>query len=431
MARPISDDSAPAGAFELTLDEMGAQGDAIGFLDGRKVFLAHALAGERVIAVPRRMTGGAIWADPWRVIVHSRERVLPPCRHSGTCGGCKLQHWRESAYRSWKLGLVESALGARKLAPPGTIEGVFIPEGTRRRAELAARRRGDVCVLGFHGGGSHDIVDISECHVLTPPLMALLPGLRWALRDCLDPGQSCDILLTATESGPDMLITARDKPNEGARARLIDFAREAGVARICWRRGEAIPDIVCRFRVPQVSFDGMTVALPAPSFLQPTLAGEAALRAIIMRGLGQARSVAELFCGCGTFTFAIARQAKVLAVDGAKPAIEALSQAARTSGLTGNIEPLHRDLERSPLSVRELRRFEAIVLDPPRGGAKAQSLALAKSGVDRIVYVSCSPSSFARDARVLVDGGFALSQLSVIDQFLWSAHLELVAEFRR
>jgi 23S rRNA (uracil1939-C5)-methyltransferase len=423
--------TAPAEAFRTTLTGMGAQGDALGQGSNGPVFVAFALPGESVIAVPKRSTGQAIWAEPWRILEPSPERIEPACAHFGTCGGCKLQHWRDDAYRAWKSSLVGEALGRHGLAPPVDFAIEFIPEHSRRRIELAAIGRQGSAILGFHEMASDRVVDVRECPVLEPVLAALLEPLRVCLGSCLGAGERCDILVTMSDSGADLLVSAARPPSEHHRGALVGLARAGGIARISWRANEGVPDIICQLDLPKVSFDGVAVELPVPSFLQPTQAGEALLRARVSGLVPKARRVAELHCGCGTFTFALARAAPVHALDGAKAAIEALRAATRRAGLQQRIDTEVRDLERSPLSLQELRRYDTVVMDPPRSGARRQVAILARSDVRTIVYVSCNPGSFARDARALADGGFDLISLMALDQFRWSAHLELVGEFSK
>jgi 23S rRNA (uracil1939-C5)-methyltransferase len=294
----------------------------------------------------------------------------------------------------------------------------------------AAKHSGDVA-LGFHARGSSEIVDQRECPILAPALGALVQPLRAALRQILRDGQAADILATETLAGLDLLVTAEHAPDAAQRETLARFAAENDVARIGWRTKRGTPEPVVLLRPPQVRFGAVLVDLPMPSFLQPSAQGEAALKEAVLAMVGKPKRIAELHAGAGTFTFDLARIGKVHAVEGSKPSLAALEQAAKRAQLGHRITTEARDLERAPLTFQELKGFDAVVLDPPRAGAKAQSEMLAKARVKQIVAVSCNPATFARDARVLAEGGYALSAMTMVDQFIWSPHVELVAAFRR
>jgi 23S rRNA (uracil1939-C5)-methyltransferase len=425
-----SDNSIPD-KVELVTKAMGGQGDAFADWQGKRVFVPFALPGERVRAKLRPAAGGDLVASEIEILEPSSERIAPACRHFGTCGGCALQHWAEPAYRGWKIDLVRQALGHRGLALPERLESVFVPHATRRRAEFAAAKQSGNVLLGFHAGGSHAIVDQHECPILVPALARLVPPLREVLRGILRETESADVLATETLTGIDLLISADNPPNTARREALARFAAESNVARIAWQAKRGTPEPIVLLRPPQVRFGDVVVDLPIPSFLQPSAEGEAALKAAILSMIGKPKRIAELYAGAGTFTFDLARIGKVHAVEGGKAALAALDQAARKTQLGHRITIETRDLERAPLTFQELKTYDAVVFDPPRAGAKAQSEMLAKAHVKRIVAVSCNPATFARDARTLVDGGYDLAAVTIVDQFIWSPHVELVAEFRR
>lgn len=426
---------------ELQPATMGAQGDAVATFHDQRVFVPFALPGEAVRAVLQRRSGGDLQAGEIEILAPSPDRVAPACRHFGRCGGCKLQHWSAAAYRSWKLDLVRQALRQHGLDLPARHEAVFLPAGTRRRAEFAARKQAGRVALGFQEARGRRIVDQEECPLLSPALARLVAPLRQALEAVLSEGQAVDILATATSTGADLAVSADRPPTQRQRQALAGFAETQGIARVTWRgdlgrndpgrgdRGGAEPIVM--LRVPQIAFGEVIVDLPSPSFLQPSEAGEAALRAALLGHVGKAKRIAELFAGCGTFTFALARLGRVHAVEGSKPSLQALEQAARRAQLADRISLEGRDLERAPLTAPELKPFDTVVFDPPRAGAKAQSEILARSRVPHVVAVSCNPQTFARDARLLADGGLRLAALTLVDQFIWSPHVEIVADFRR
>lgn len=407
---------------------MGGQGDALAEWRGRRVFVPFALPGERVRARLQPAAGGDLSATDVEILDPSPDRRVPETKH---CGGCALRIWAEPAYRGWKIDLVRQALGHRGLALPARFESVFVPGATRRRAEFAAARQGGAVRLGFHARGSDAIVDQHVCPILTPALGGLMAPLRAALRQVLRDGDAADILATGTLTGFDLLITCDATPNAGQRAVLAGFAAEHNIVRIGWQSRRSTPEPIVLLRPPQVRFGDVLVDLPMPSFLQPSAEGEATLKAAVLAMVGKAKRIAELYAGLGTFTFDLARIGKLHAVEGSRPSLAALVEAAKRAQLGHRVTTEARDLERAPLTFQELKNFDAVVFDPPRAGAKAQSEMLAKARVKRIVAVSCNPATFARDARALVDGGYDLAAVTIVDQFIWSAHVELVAEFRR
>ena len=421
-------DHASADKVELVTTAMGGQGDAVADWQDRRVFVPFALPGERVRARLRPAAGGDLAAADIEILEPSPDRIGLA---EETCGGCALRYWAEPAYRAWKIDLVRQAFGHRGLALPQRLETVFVPAATRRRAEFAAAKHGGRIHLGFHARGSTAVVDGHECPILVPALRALVKPLRSAIGEILCDGQDADILATETLTGIDLLITADDTPSAAARVNLARFAAEHSVARIGWQGKRGTPEPIVLLRAPQVRFGDVLVDLPMPPFLQPSAEGEAALKSAILSMIGKPKRIAELYAGAGTFTFDLAKIGSVHAVEGNKPALAALERAAKRAQLSHRITTEARDLERAPLSFQEFKNHNAVVFDPPRAGAKAQSEMLAKTRVKRIVGVSCNPATFARDARTLVDGGYEMSAVTIVDQFIWSHHVELVAEFRR
>ncbi|MBA4099684.1 MAG: class I SAM-dependent RNA methyltransferase [Rhodospirillum sp.] len=412
---------------ELTTTAMGGQGDALAEWQGKRVFVPSALPGERVRARLQPAAGGDLAASDVEILEPSPDRRA---LETALCGGCALQVWAEPAYRDWKVDMVRQALGHRGLDLPERFESVFVPAATRRRADFAVVRQGSEVRLGFHARGSDVIVDQHVCPILVPALGDLMAPLRAVLRQVLRDGDAADILATETLTGFDLLFTCDATPNAGQRAALAGFAAQHDVARIGWL-SRGTPEPIVLLRPPQVRFGDVLVDLPMPSFLQPSAEGEATLKAAVLAMVGKAKRIAELYAGAGTFTFDLAKIGKAHAVEGSKPSLAALVEAAKRAQLGHRITTEARDLEHDPLTFQELKNFDAVVFDPPRAGAKAQSEMLAKARVKRIVAVSCNPATFARDARTLVDGGYDLAAITVVDQFIWSPHVELVAEFRR
>ena len=402
-------------AGEYDIARLGAQGDGIAETPEGSRFVPFALRGERV-----RVTGAAM---P-EVIVASPERTAPVCRHFGTCGGCVAQHMSGPLYGEWKRGIVVEALRQHGLAAD-VAPLVRVTPGSRRRAVLTARRVGGSVVLGYHQRRSHELVAIAECPVLLPAIVAKLPGLR-ALADLLAAPETRMTVLH-TQDGLDVSL------ENGAQ--LVNPALFAALARVAAKHGlvrvAAGGEIVVERAVPVLSIGGASVVPPSGAFVQASEAAEQQMRDLVVGALGRAKRVADLFCGIGTWTFPIARRARVLAVDGDDAAIAALSAAARNAQGLKPIEILRRDLFREPLSARELKGFDAVVFDPPRAGAKAQAEQLARAEVPVVVAVSCDPGTLARDLRILVDSGYRLEAVTPVDQFEFSAHVETVAVLRR
>ncbi len=417
---------------EITIESLGGRGDGLGELDGRPVFVAQALPGDRVRV---RLTGqraGGFKAEAIEWLETGPGRIEAPCRHYGRCGGCAVQHLEAARYQSWKRDLVVQALARRGLTEDIVQPLIVIPPATRRRATLAAIRTAGKVRLGFHERESHRVVEVSDCLLLTPGLLALLPALRQSLADVLGEGDAADLTLTETETGVDALMVSRSELDLDKRQALADLAQAVDLARLSWARPGEEPEPVAVSRPPRVSFTGVMVEPPPGGFLQPSQEGEVALTSLVSGYLPESpQRILELFAGCGSFSFALAQRARVHAVEGDETALAALWTAARRAGLSGRISVEARDLERQPLDTAELARFDAVVFDPPRAGAREQAPQIAESALAAAVAVSCNPNSFARDARILVDGGLRLTEVTPVDQFPWSGHVELVASFRR
>jgi 23S rRNA (uracil1939-C5)-methyltransferase len=412
----------------VEITELGAQGDGVARLDGQPVFVPYAAPGDRVRVEIAGAKGDGREARLLELIAAGPRRATPVCRHFTNCGGCATQHVATDFYRDWKRSLVAQALAHRGLEMPAETRFIALPPATRRRATFAARKANGVLHFGFHAPESHVIVDLVECHVLTPTLLAALPMLRRLVDAALADGQEADLTATESDTGLDLLFAAA---LVSACRRVVFFAAAgADIARLSWKTGRGAPEPLLQHRVPQISFGGAVVDLPPDSFLQPSREGEAVLVAAVI-GFTKGKAIADLYAGCGTFTFPLAKIGKVAAFEFAKPAVAALSGGVNRAQLSGRVTATARDLDQSPLPLEDLKRFDCVVFDPPRAGAKAQAEVLTKSKVKRVVAVSCNPASFARDARILIDGGYRLKDLVVVDQFVWSTHVELVARFDR
>ncbi len=417
----------------LIIDGVGARGDGIARHGGRSVYVPFTAPGDRV----RVRLGAARGEGRTGELVEllgEGGRAPPVCPHFGSCGGCALQHLAPDAYARAKEQQVAAALRQQGLDAAIMAPLLRLAPGTRRRARFAVERPPKSApLIGFNARAAHRVVDMRVCAVLHPALFALVPKLRAVASRLWPPGASGAVTATLCDAGLDVLLDLAAAPDLAALETLAEFAAAEDLARLAWRApgNEAATPAAVR-RPSRVIFSGVPVDLPYDAFLQASAEAEAVLRAEVLAGVGGARRVADLYAGLGTFTFALAEHAPAVhAVEGARPVAAALAAAAARAGVGGRVTSERRDLEARPFTADELAGFDAVVFDPPRAGAKAQSAALAAAAVPRVVAVSCNPASFARDARLLVDGGYRLARVQPIDQFVWSPHVELVAWFER
>ena len=402
---------------EHIIRRLGHHGD--GIADG-PLFVPMTLPGE---VVTGEIAGQAL--QDVRIITPSAERVAPPCRHFKSCGGCSLQHASDGLVAEWKVGIVRAALDAHGLETE--FKPILTsPPKSRRRATFAARRTKKGAMAGFFARGSDVVIEIPDCQLLHPDLMA---GLGVAEQIALvGSSRKATLAVTVTQSqnGLDVAV-AQGKPLDGPlRQVLAELCDRMKLARLSWE------DEVVAMRKPPVQQFGLATVLPPPgAFLQATEHGEASLLAAVREAVGNAVHIADLFAGVGTFALPLSKTAHVHAVESEALMVRALDQGWR---MTKGLKPLTaetRDLYRRPLLPDELNKQDAIVLDPPRAGAERQIAEICKAAVRKIAYVSCNPVSFARDAQTLCDAGYRLDWVQVVDQFRWSAHVELVASFTR
>jgi len=353
--------------------------------------------------------------------------ATPPCRHFGKCGGCQLQHLAEDTLGRFVSDRVRNAAEGQGLIPETLAPAHLSPPCTRRRATLRAINGGGRPLIGFSEAGAHRVVDMRECHILAPRLFALVAPLRAMLAPRRD-RYALEVQLALADQGVDCAIKGLELDGLEQTEALLDFCRNQRLARLTLDQGYGAETMWEPDRVT-VTLAGVPVDFPTGSFLQATADGEAELAGAVRTWLAGSATVADLFAGLGTFAFALAGSARVVAAEAARDAHLACRTAAGRARLP--VEAVHRDLFRNPLRPDELDRFDAVVLDPPRAGAREQVLQLAAGAVRRIAYVSCNPSSWARDARVLADAGYRLAELRPVGQFRWSTHVELASLFVR
>ena len=407
----------------LIISRLGHRGDGVADTPAGAVFVPYALPGETVTV--ELVRGHPDRRKLLHVEIASPERIAPICPHFGICGGCAVQHWAEERYRAWKRDLVVTALAHAGLDAP--VDDLIDAHGEgRRRAVFHARGdTHDILRVGFAALRAHDIVAIDHCPILAPGLGGALRA-AWAIAEVLRPtAKPLDIQATATAQGLDIDVRGSGALAPARMAELVRLTETLKLARLT-RHGE----MVAQRAAPTVAMGRAIVPLPPGAFLQATEAGEAALARLVAGHVGDAKAVADLFCGVGPFALRLAERARVTAIDADAGAIAALARAAPAPGLKP-VTAQVRDLFRQPLGGNELKGFDAVVFDPPRQGAEAQAKALAASKVRTIVAVSCNPATFARDARILTDGGYRLTQVTPVDQFRHSAHVELVARLAR
>lgn len=350
-------------------------------------------------------------------------RQTPSCRHFPACGGCQLQHLDEVSLADFVRDRVIGALAAQSISAE-VRPALLSPPRTRRRATLHAEKRG---IIGFAESGSHALIDLAQCEVLHPALFALVAPLRRLLPPLIPAKRRAEIEATLADQGVDLLVRGVQANGLAAAEALTAFAQTHGLARLAIDEGLG-PETRWEPDAATITLGGVPVPLPHGAFLQATAHGEAALVAAVTEALGeQAAPVADLFAGLGTFALALG--GRVYAAEGARDAAMALKTAAARAGRPVFVE--HRDLFRRPLMPAELDRFGAVVLDPPRAGAREQIAQLAQSAVPIIAYVSCNPSSFARDVKMLSEAGWRIDWVQPVGQFRWSTHVELAARLSR
>jgi len=408
----------------LAIARVGHLGDGIADTPSGPIFVPGTLPGEEVEV--ESLPGHHERRHLLKVERPSAERIAPICPHFGVCGGCAVQHWQSAPYRAWKRNLVVEALRQAGLDAP--VDHLIDAHGEGRRRAVFHARRGthDVLEVGFSAARAHRIIAIDRCPVLAKSLDGAL-GAGWAIAEALGPAKKpLDIQVTATDAGLDADVRGSGSLTSSLIAGLAHTAAVQNLARLT-RHGE----LIAQRRVPTLRMGATTVPLPPATFLQATAEGEAVLSRLVLAACVGAGNVADLFSGVGPFALRLCEKARVFAADDDGAAIAALKRAAATTSGLKPVEAEVRDLFRNPLMATELRSFDAVVFDPPRQGAQAQARQLAASQVPLIVAVSCNAGTFARDAAELVRGGYRLVEVTPVDQFRYSAHVEIVARLER
>lgn len=404
--------------MKLTIERLGHLGDAIAQTPEGQVFVAQMLPGEEVTG---EISGDRLLNA--RIVTPSPDRVRPPCAHAKTCGGCLMQHASDAFVAGWKREVIASALSGQGIT--AEIRPIITsPAQSRRRAVLAARRTKSGVLLGFHARASDTLVAIPNCLLLRPELKAAFPALEALVMT--GGSRKAELALTVTHSlgGPDVSVTGGKPLDAVLRLELARVAERFALSRLTWE-GEVVA-----LRVAPMQQMGKALVAPPPgAFLQATQEGQASLIAAVIEAIGPARRVVDLFAGAGTFALPLAQQAEVHAVEGDAAMVAALDKGWRQAEGLKRVTTEARDLFRRPLEPDEFKSAQAAVIDPPRAGAEAQTRTLANSGLKVIAAVSCNPVTFARDAKILIQAGYRLDWVQPVDQFRWSAHVELAARF--
>lgn len=401
----------------VRIERLGLRGDGIG---AGPVYAPMTLPGELVQGELSHDRLSAV-----RILDPSPDRVRPPCPHFSACGGCALQHASDSFVEHWKAEVVSTALAAQGLGAPIIGVATSAPR-SRRRATLSGRRTKKGAIVGLHGRTSGTIVEISNCQLLDPALVEVIPALRALTALTGSRKGELSFAITRSDAGVDVAVTGAKPLTGPLRADLAALARRYGLARLILD-----DEHIGEWRAPTQTFGAATVTPPAGAFLQATEDGQAAMQSAVARAVGPAKGIVDLFAGCGTFSLPLVRHATVHAVEQDAAMLQALDQGWRQAKGLKLLTTEVRDLFARPILTGELDQFTAAVIDPPRAGAQAQFAELAKSTIPNIAAVSCNPITFARDARALCDVGFQIDWIEVVDQFRWSPHVELVAAISR
>ncbi|MGR9244820.1 class I SAM-dependent RNA methyltransferase [Rhizobium leguminosarum] len=411
----------------VTIEKLGTQGDGIASSAGGPVYVPFSLPGEKV-AIARVKSQGTIMS----ITTPSPDRQEPPCRHfgpdgvNGTCGGCTLQHMADAPYRAFKRQLVIDALRSKGLTPE---VGEIVPArpGERRRVVFAARKTEKDMLVGFNQAESHHIVAIEECPISSAGIIARLPAIRAIAASLATSAEPFRVAVLETLSGLDISVDDVKKLSDPQRRKAIETALGLrGIARVSLN-GE----ILVEPSKPMVEFGGVQVSPPPGGFTQATKPAEEAMAELVIAHAGKAKRIADLFAGSGTFSLRLARIGRVHAVEAEAKALAALDHAARNTQGLKPVSVEKRDLFRRPLMTQEFKPYDAVVFDPPRAGAEFQCQELARSAVKKIVAVSCNPLTLARDLAILVEGGYRITGVTPIDQFLWTSHVEVVATLEK
>jgi 23S rRNA (uracil1939-C5)-methyltransferase len=410
----------------LTITELGGLGDGIALHENTRIIVPYTLPGD-VAKVRMRSKHKAELVE---IIQAASQRTAPPCLHFSQCGGCTMQHLPDSDYIMLKERMLETAVSRAGYSKEAIAPMVRIPPYTRRRTHFKVQADTQLAEIGYYAAGSHSLLAISECPVLKQPILQLMHQLKPLLPRLAHPELLREIAITHTDSGMDIIMIADTPPESADMDVLGEFAASHDIARISWQSEGMLLPLITR-RATALAVGQVALTLPETYFLQATSEGQAAITAFISDATQNATTIADLYAGCGTYSFAMCGYAHVTAIEGAPAMIQAMKSTINTYRLEKNVTAKQRDLYKNPLTASALSAFDAVVINPPRNGAGTQIQQLALSNTPLIVMISCNPGSFERDAKLLREGGYQLEKAVAIDQFVWSSHLEVAALFRK
>lgn len=422
----------PKELVEVAVYGIGSKGDGLAKDDaGRDFYVPYSIEGDVAQVRITAKRGDGFVADIEKLITPGPHRVEAPCPYFTKCGGCSLQHLDVSAYKSWKMERVVEALSRNQITHE-PLEPILVPQGQRRRASFAVMKKGKTVVFGFNARGSHHIEKIENCLLLNEKLNNLIEPLRELLPFIMRKEGVGDVIINYPGDAADIVFALPGEMDLKAHQRLMDFAEKHDVGRMSWQEnGKGAFELIAQRCHVTTEFSDTKMELPPSPFLQPSKMGEEALVEFAMSALSGEKKILDLYAGCGSFTFALAKQGIVHAVETNVAAMKSLELAAGRANRGGRITTEIRDLDRQPVMGKELEKFDAVLFDPPRAGAREQVEHLAVSNVPLVIGISCNPATFGRDAAILIDGGYKLEKLVPVDQFTWSSHVEVAAIFRK
>ena len=420
---------------QITIHKINSSGEGVSFEDsGKTVLVPFTLPGEEVeISLDGPSKGAMQRASLKKVSVKSPHRQNAPCPYFGSCGGCQLQHLDESFYKEYKKQLVTEAFQKNKLQDHVILDPILMPSGVRRRINFKVVKKNKEILLGFHQRRSHEILDIKTCLLLLPAFKKLMDSLRDVLPSCLQEREGANIFLTKVSNGFDGMISFERQKNLSLNQKesLLQWAAQSQVIKLMltFPKGE---ELLVQQEAPEINFSGTPVLFPSQAFLQTSKEAEDLMvRTVIAALPSKHKKILDLFSGLGTFSFPLAQKGCVDAFESQHKAVQYFNVSAQKNKFPHPIRATQRDLFLYPLSAEELNAYDVVVLDPPRAGAVNQIKQLMASKVRRIIMVSCNANTFARDAQLLVGSGYQMGETHLIDQFLWSPHVELISSFSR
>ncbi len=426
------------------IESLDHEGHGIARADGKTLFIDGALPFEQVVYQSYRKKPNFENAQTIQVLRESFVRTKPQCPNFGICGGCSMQHMEATAQVAAKQRVLEDNLWhIGKVRAESLLPAIYGPSwGYRYRARMSARyvaKKGGMLV-GFHEKRSSFIADMTECHILPPRISAQLPALRELIGQLSIFDRMPQVELAIGDQVDVMVLRIMEPLNEADEQLLRNYADQHRVQ--FWLQPKG-PDTAYAFY--PLDAPALTYSLPEFKVVMPfrptefTQVNPQINQVLVSRALRlldpqPGERIADMFCGLGNFTLPIARRgATVLGMEGSQGLVERARENAALNGLAEVSEFQVANLfEMTEEALALLGPFDKMLIDPPRDGAIELIKSLGENGPSRIVYVSCSPSTLARDAGVLVNTkGYRLLQAGVVNMFPHTAHVESIAVFER